>query len=164
MGQTALVFLFVLLVFKITCHGSLVLAVILSLVQGLVGLCFGEFHFFLMKKKKRQRFRYISFSGLVVSSICDEEISAIYLALGSFLPNVLFSGYIWPIEGITPYLRFLAYAMPQTYAIESLRNIFTRGWGITRPEVYLGFITSLVWILATVSISLMIVRVRKYTG
>ena len=43
LGQTALVFLFVLLVFKITCHGSLVLAVILSLVQGLVGLCFGKF-------------------------------------------------------------------------------------------------------------------------
>ena len=101
---------------------------------------------------------------MVVSSICDEEISAIYLALGSFLPNVLFSGYIWPIEGITPYLRFLAYCMPQTYAIESLRNIFTRGWGIERHEVYLGFITSLVWILATVTISLMIIRVRKYTG
>ena len=43
LGQTALVFLFVLLVFKITCQGSLVLAVILSLVQGLVGLCFGNF-------------------------------------------------------------------------------------------------------------------------
>lgn len=43
LGQTALVFLFVLLVFNTTCHGSLVLAVILSLVQGLVGLCFGKF-------------------------------------------------------------------------------------------------------------------------
>ena len=51
LGQTALVFLFVLLVFKIVCHGSLVLAVILSLVQGLVGLCFGK-----LEKKKRNTF------------------------------------------------------------------------------------------------------------
>ena len=40
-GQTALVYIFMLLVFDVACHGSLVLAVIITLLQGLCGMCYG---------------------------------------------------------------------------------------------------------------------------
>ena len=43
MGQTALVFLFMLLVFNIACHGSLALAVFITLLQGLCGMSYGKF-------------------------------------------------------------------------------------------------------------------------
>ena len=42
-GQTGLVFLFMLLVFKIPCHGSIVAAIALTLLQGLCGMCYGNF-------------------------------------------------------------------------------------------------------------------------
>lgn len=42
-GQTALVFLFMLLVFNIACHGSLALAVFITLLQGLCGMSYGKF-------------------------------------------------------------------------------------------------------------------------
>ena len=38
-------------------------------------------------------------SGFVISSLCNEEICAIQMSLGSFYPNVLFSGVLWPVEG-----------------------------------------------------------------
>jgi hypothetical protein len=41
-GQTALVFLFMLLVFNIACHGSLALAVFITLLQGLCGMSYGK--------------------------------------------------------------------------------------------------------------------------
>ena len=41
-GQTALVFLFMLLVFAIPCHGSLASAVFITLLQGLCGMSYGE--------------------------------------------------------------------------------------------------------------------------
>ena len=41
-GQTALVFMCMLLIFNIPCHGNLVLAIFITLLQGLVGMCFGK--------------------------------------------------------------------------------------------------------------------------
>jgi len=99
-----------------------------------------------------------------VSSLCDEETSAIHFALGSFYPNLLLSGVVWPLEGMPTILRYFSYCLPQTYAVESLRNIFARGWGMTRPEVYLGFIISFGWIFFFLTLSIVVVRVRKYTG
>lgn len=101
---------------------------------------------------------------MVVSSLCDEENSAIQLALGSFYPNLLLSGVIWPMEGMPIYLRYVSYFLPQTYAVESLRSVFGRGWGIDRPEVYLGIAISFGWIIGMLAFSLLVIRVRKYTG
>ena len=41
-GQTALVYIFMMLVFNIHCQGSLPLAIFITLLQGLCGMCYGE--------------------------------------------------------------------------------------------------------------------------
>jgi hypothetical protein len=41
-GQTALVYLFMLMVFKIPCQGDLALAILITLLQGVVGISFGK--------------------------------------------------------------------------------------------------------------------------
>lgn len=142
LGQTALVFLCMLAVFNIPCQGNLALAVFITLLQGLCGMSF----------------------GLLVSSLCDSEISAIHLSLGSFYPTLLLSGIIWPIEGMSPYLRHFSYALPQTYAIEALRSVFARGWGAELPDVYYGILISTGWIFVMLALSLAVVRIRKHTG
>lgn len=40
-GQTTLVYIFMLLVFDVACHGNLALAVTITLLQGLCGMCYG---------------------------------------------------------------------------------------------------------------------------
>lgn len=77
-GQTALVLIFMILVFEITCNGDIFSVVVLTLLQGMCGMCF----------------------GFVISAICELERNAIQLALGSFYPTLLLSGVIWPIEGM----------------------------------------------------------------
>ena len=42
LGQTALVFIFILGVFAIPCHGNLGSAVFLTLLQGLCGMSYGN--------------------------------------------------------------------------------------------------------------------------
>lgn len=86
------------------------------------------------------------------------------MALGSFYPDVLLSGALWPIEGMPVFLRKIVYCLPQTYAIESLRSVFARGWGIEKPEVYIGILITCGWIAAFIILSLVVLRVRKYTG
>nr|CAI5851711.1 unnamed protein product [Callosobruchus analis] len=69
-GQTTLVLIFMILVFKVQCHGDIILVIILTILQGLCGMCF----------------------GFVISAICELERNAIQLALGSFYPTLLLSG------------------------------------------------------------------------
>jgi ABC-type multidrug transport system permease subunit len=49
------------------------------------------------------------------------------MALGSFYPDVLLSGILWPIEGMPIFLRKIVYFLPQTFAIDSLRCVLSRG-------------------------------------
>nr|CAH0102208.1 unnamed protein product [Daphnia galeata] len=140
--QSSVVLLVMLLVFKITCQGSLALAMFITLLQGLCGM----------------------FYGFVVSSLCDQQTSALQLSLGSFFPNMLLSGVLWPMEGMSIYLRYLSYFIPLTHAIEALRCIFARGWGIDRPEVYWGIVVNFGWIVGLLLVCLTVIRVRKYTG
>ena len=100
----------------------------------------------------------------MISTICTEESSALQLGMGSFYPNILLSGIVWPMEGMWIYLRYFAYYMPQTYAVEALRHVFLRGWGIERPEVYQGIIASGIWISIWLVLGIATVRIRKYTG
>ncbi|EFX70380.1 ABC protein, subfamily ABCH [Daphnia pulex] len=141
-GQTALVFMCMLLIFNISCQGNLALAVFITFLQGLVGMCF----------------------GLLIATICDTEISALLLSQASFLPFTVISGVCWPIEGMPFYLRNIAYAMPLTYAIESLRSIFSRGWGVEKTDVYAGILISIAWILTLLILCLIVIRVRKYAS
>ncbi|XP_068183425.1 ABC transporter G family member 20 isoform X1 [Antennarius striatus] len=135
--QIILMLLFVLLVFKMTNEGSLVLVIILIVLQGVTGISF----------------------GLVISAAIDDEQSANQAALGIFYPNLILSGIIWPVECIPYPLRYLSLALPQTYASEALRCIMYRGWGLTRFMVWRGFAVTLGWntfflILATVILKL----------
>jgi len=41
-GQTALVLIFMILVFGVECKGNVFAVVILTILQGLCGMCFGE--------------------------------------------------------------------------------------------------------------------------
>ena len=50
--KTALVFLFMLLVFNISCNGSLPLAIFITLVQGLCGMCYGIYLLLFLKCAK----------------------------------------------------------------------------------------------------------------
>ena len=57
-------------VLKVPYEGPLFLVLILTLMQGLVGMAL----------------------GLLISAVCDEEIAAIQASLGSVYPNMLLSG------------------------------------------------------------------------
>ncbi|XP_041985170.1 ABC transporter G family member 23 isoform X2 [Aricia agestis] len=138
-GQTALVLLFMILVFGVKCNGNIAYVVMLTLLQGLCGMCF----------------------GFVISAACELERNAIQLALGSFYPTLLLSGVIWPIEGMPWILRYVSLCLPLTLATSALRSVLTRGWPFSEPEVYLGFISTLIWIALFLVVTLTILRFKR---
>ncbi|KAI8422912.1 hypothetical protein MSG28_014024 [Choristoneura fumiferana] len=138
-GQTVLVLIFMILVFGVKCNGNIAYVVMLTLLQGLCGMCF----------------------GFVISAACELERNAIQLALGSFYPTLLLSGVIWPIEGMPWILRYVSLCLPLTLATTSLRSILTRGWPLSDPEVYMGFIATLLWIAGFLVVTLTILRFKR---
>ncbi|XP_046748724.1 ABC transporter G family member 23 isoform X2 [Diprion similis] len=138
-GQTALVLIFMILVFGVECKGEIGWVIILTILQGLCGMCF----------------------GFVISAICELERNAIQLALGSFYPTLLLSGVIWPIEGMPTVLRYISQGLPLTMATTSLRSMLTRGWTVTEPDVYNGFISTIIWIVVFLTISMLVLKFKR---
>ncbi|XP_030080635.1 ABC transporter G family member 23 isoform X2 [Drosophila hydei] len=138
-GQTALVLIFMLVVFGVTNNGELFWVIVLTLLQGMCGMCF----------------------GFLISSICELERNAIQLALGSFYPTLLLSGVIWPIEGMPVVLRYISLCLPLTMATSSLRSILTRGWAIFEADVYVGYLSTLSWILGFLVLTLLVLRSKR---
>ncbi|XP_077287586.1 ABC transporter oskyddad [Arctopsyche grandis] len=137
--QTLLVLLFAFAVFGLTCRGDMFWVVVLTLITGLCGMTF----------------------GFVVSCICDTERTATFLAMGSFLPMIMLCGIIWPIEGMNHILQYISYLLPLTKSTESLRSILQRGWGMSVPDVYLGFVSTFIWIIIYLTTSILLIKFKK---
>ena len=99
--------------------------------------------------------------GFAVSTACDNERTATYAAMGCFLPIVMLCGIIWPIEGMHYQLRKIAYFLPLTLSTESVRSMLQRGWSIEVPRIYEGFISTLIWILIFLTLSIFALKFRK---
>ena len=68
--QSGFILLLLFFLSQIPSRGSLALVVVMTLLQGLCGMAY----------------------GLFISSLVDDEISALQFALGSFYPVILLSG------------------------------------------------------------------------
>lgn len=108
-GQSFLVLIFSFSVFDLTLRGDTTLVVLLTILTGLCGMCFGKNSLFSnFESHNGTDLIFVFVKGFVVSSACENERTATYMAMGSFLPIVMLCGIIWPIEGMYPGLKFFA--------------------------------------------------------
>lgn len=113
------------LIFTTPNSGSILSAVSLTFLQGICGLMF----------------------GLMISAVCHDEIYANTLGIGTFFPSVMIGGIFWPLESMPTALRCFSQLLPSTLAIESLRCILLRGWGLEHSQVVIGYVITLLWLL-----------------
>lgn len=137
--QISLVVFFTFVIYKVPTNGPFIWVFLLLLLQGLAGMSF----------------------GLMVSAICKEENTAIMMILGTFYPNLLLAGVIWPIEAIPYWLRWFSYLQPQTLPTQSLRDLIVRGWDIDRPGVWSGFVVTSIWLVLFLAISCLAFKIKK---
>jgi ABC-2 type transport system permease protein len=68
--------------------------------------------------------------GLMISTKARTQAEAFQLAMGTVLPSVFLSGYIFLIENMPPFFKGVSRLIPATYYIQILRGIILRGAGI----------------------------------
>ncbi|XP_014205513.1 ABC transporter G family member 20-like isoform X2 [Copidosoma floridanum] len=122
--------------FNLPCEGQFIVIVVLVFVTGVCGLCY----------------------GFLISVYCTSQTVANFIATGSFYPIILLSGAIWPLEGMSNYLRWVSYLMPTTVATYSLRCVMDKGYAFTHFDVYSGFIVIMSWTVGTIVASFIGIR------
>jgi ABC-2 type transport system permease protein len=97
--------------------------------------------------------------GLVISTKARTQAEAFQLAMGTVLPSVFLSGYIFLIENMPVLFQYISRVLPATYYIRILRGIVIRG--ATFDELWLnGLVLTLMGSLATLAAARQFVRKR----
>jgi ABC-2 type transport system permease protein len=91
-------------------------------VRGSLPLLFGLSAVFLLA---------MLMQGLLISVVTRNQMVASQVAaISTFLPALLLSGFIFPVDSMPLLLRGIAHAMPAQYFVRSLRAVLLRGNGL----------------------------------
>ena len=80
--------------------------------------------------------------GLLISTVSQTQQQAILSNMFFIIPNILLSGFIFPIANMPKALQWLTYLIPARYFLEIVRGIYLKGIGITYlyPQILALFI------------------------
>jgi ABC-2 type transport system permease protein len=106
-GELCVILTVMRLVFQVPIHGNVFLLLIMALP-------------FLLT---------VMGVGLVISTRAHTRAEAFQLSMGTILPSVFLSGYIFLLETMPPFFRGVSRLIPTTYFIRILRGIILRGAG-----------------------------------
>ncbi|XP_022905337.1 ABC transporter G family member 20-like [Onthophagus taurus] len=137
--QVIEVMIITFLFYKIEYVGNIALITFMVVLQGVCGMVFGFW----------------------ISIISENHNMANIIATGTFYPIILLCGLVWPLEGQPTVLRFISKCLPFTVAIESLRNVMRKGWGVVNLDVLNGIGISLAWIVGLSIISILLVKRKR---
>ncbi len=68
--------------------------------------------------------------GFLLSSLAKTEFQAIQFFPIILFPSILLSGVFWPIESVPELIRPVSSFIPLTYAVDAMRSVMIRGWGL----------------------------------
>lgn len=79
--------------------------------------------------------------GLFISTITDSQMTAMFIAMvGMFLPTVMLSGFMFPIENMPLPLRIMSNVVPAKWYFIIVKSIMIKGLGISAIIKELGIL------------------------
>jgi ABC-2 type transport system permease protein len=82
-------------------------------------------------------------TGVLISTVSQNQGQAVQLAIMTLLPQVLLSGLIFPVSSMAAGVRWLSYLMPLTYFAELARAVMVRGAGLSAVWPQLALLAAL---------------------
>ncbi len=91
--------------------------------------------------------------GLLISSVTDSQQTAMFISLvGMFLPTVMLSGFMFPIENMPLVLRLISNIVPAKWFYSIVRSVMIKGSGIDNVLKETGILAGMTVLLLTLSI------------
>lgn len=127
--------LFMRVVFQVPIHGSFftLLMIVLPFVLTMLG------------------------TGLFISARSTSRESAGQLAIGTVMPSVFLSGYVFPVDSMPLVFQWVAQVIPTTWLIDAARGVILRGAGWR--ELWPHYLV--LWAMAIIMLGLSTWRFRK---
>ncbi|RKX18718.1 MAG: ABC transporter permease [Candidatus Zixiibacteriota bacterium] len=96
--------------------------------------------------------------GLLISTYSQTGDQAMWANQFLMMPNVLLSGFIFPIDNMPDVVQYLTYILPMRYFLRIIRGIFLQGAGFT--DLWHQALILLIW--AVIVTLLAALRLRKH--
>jgi ABC-2 type transport system permease protein len=94
--------------------------------------------------------------GLLISSVADSQQTAMLISLmGMFLPTVMLSGFMFPVENMPVPLQIVSNIVPAKWFYYIVKNIMIKGLGIE-------FVWKETLILIGMTLFFLIVSIKKF--
>lgn len=68
--------------------------------------------------------------GVLISTLARTQIQAVFGTFAYILPTIFLSGFVFPVEGMPTFFKWLAAVIPARYLIEGTRGVMLRGAGL----------------------------------
>ncbi len=122
-------------VFQVPIHGSFLtlLALGLPFIMGMLGL------------------------GLLISTRAATRDASMQLAMGTVIPSIFLSGYVFPVESMPVFFRYVANVVPTTWMIDAARGVILRGAGFAELRQH----ALILWIMAAIMVFVSTISFKK---
>lgn len=95
--------------------------------------------------------------GLYISTRVDTREAAGQMAMGTMMPSIFLSGYVFPLDSMPIFFWYIAQVFPTTWLIDAARGVILRGAGWS--ELWLHAIV--LWSMGVLSFMLAAMKFRK---
>jgi ABC-2 type transport system permease protein len=95
--------------------------------------------------------------GLLISTRASTRDAAMQMAMGTILPAVFLSGYVFPADSMPAFFRYLGQLVPATWLIDAARGVILRGAG----QADLWPHTLVLWAMALATLTFSSLKFRK---
>jgi ABC-2 type transport system permease protein len=98
--------------------------------------------------------------GLWISTRASTRDAAGQMVMGTILPSVFLSGYVFPLDSMPAFFYYVAQVIPTTWLIDGARGVILRGAGW--PELWRHAVV--LWAMALIMLVLSALKFRKRLG
>lgn len=95
--------------------------------------------------------------GLLISILCKTQVQAIQLTMAIFLPSLLLTGFVFPLEPMPWFIKIISYSLPLTYYLDVIRGVVIKGVGAGD----LWFQTAVLFVMSVLLLGTSILRFNK---
>jgi len=95
--------------------------------------------------------------GLWISTKASTRDAAHQMAMGTVLPCIFLSGYVFPLDSMPTFFWWVAQIIPTTWLVDASRGVILRGAGWEQLWMH----AVILWVMAIVVISASVMKFRK---
>lgn len=95
--------------------------------------------------------------GLLISTKAETRDAAGQMAMGTIIPSIFLSGYVFPVDSMPYGFKIVAQFIPTTWLIDASRGIILRGTDWSALWLH----AVVLWSMATVAICVAAIRMKK---